>query len=444
VNAREIALWVVRDVFPAPGSRTPARGAQEALDYRTRKVGADPRDRAFATELAYGSIKMRRTLDWYLTPFLGERAQTLPVTIREILRLAIYELVYTKADEHATVFEFVNLAKRFGHRGVANLVNAVLRGFLRLPSAPPQPELFETADDFLATRYSLPTWLAHQWREVFGEGAEAVCSAVNDPPRTAVTVNPLRATRDEIAARLREAGVVTEPSALVAESLLVDGGGGSLHALEPEAGGAWWTQSESSAAVVGVLDPQPGEAILDVCSGRGNKALQIGAKLNGGGSLSCIDRDARKAAILSRRLEASGVPGEVIAGDATGDLPAQRPFDRALIDAPCSGVGVVGRHPEARWKKQGTDGERLAVTQRALLVATARRVRAGGTFVYAVCSSDPRETTEVVQWFLSGENVERGSIPPAYAAFATPAGDVLIPPGIAGRDGFFIARFVRR
>src|SRR5579872_3809076 len=121
MNARELALAIVRDVFPPAGSPAPERGAQEALDYRARKAQAGPRDRAFATELAYGSIKMRRTLDWYLRPFVGERRTALPPVVAEILRLAAYELTFTRADEHATVFEFVNLAKRYGHRGLANL-----------------------------------------------------------------------------------------------------------------------------------------------------------------------------------------------------------------------------------------------------------------------------------------------------------------------------------
>ncbi len=444
VSARRIALAVLRDVFPPAGSRVTERGAQESLDYRVRQGHAGARDRAFATELAYGSIKMRRTLDWYLAPFLGERAASLPATIREILRLAVYELAYTRPDAHATVFEFVNLAKRFGHRGVANLVNAVLRSFLREPPAPPQRDRFEAVDDYLGTRYSLPNWLAHQWREVFDERAEAVCSAVNDPARVALTVNTLRETRETSAARLLDAGIVTSPSAVVADSLLLESGGGSLPALESEARGDWWIQSESSAMVAGILDPQPGEAIVDVCSGRGNKALQIGARLAGDGTLACIERDARKAAILAGRLETSGIAGEVVVGDATSDVRVTPQFDRALIDAPCSGVGVVGRHPEARWKKQGTDGERLALTQRALLERTALRVRAGGTLVYAVCSTDPRETTEVMRWFLSRENFERGSIPKAYESFLTAVGDVLIPPGIAGRDGFYIARLERR
>ena len=443
MNAREVALVTVRDVFPAPGGN-PERGAQESLDYRVRKAGLDARDRAFATELAYGSIKMRRALDWYLDGFIGERKAELPPVIREILRLSIYELIYTRADEHATVFEFVNLAKRYGHRGVANLVNAVLRSFLREPPPEPTRELFESDDEYLGTRYSLPTWLARQLRGVFGAGTEAICAAVNEPAQAAVTFNAGRTSAEELAARLAAAGVTATQSPFVPESLLV-AETAAARALEASAKGAWWLQSESSAMPAAVLNPQPGEAILDVCSGRGNKALQIGARMAGEGSELCIERDERKAKLLQARLEEAGIVAGLIVGDATAPLlaPAQR-FDRVLIDAPCSGIGVIGRHPEARWKKQPGDGERLALTQRAMLEALAPSVHEGGALVYAVCSTDPRETTEVIEWFRGKANFERGLIPAALEPFITEAGDVLVPPGLDGRDGFFIARLEHR
>ena len=135
----------------------------------------------------------------------------------------------------------------------------------------------------------------------------------------------------------------------------------------------------------------------------------------------------------------------LVTGDASTEVvPADRRFDRVLVDAPCSGLGVVGRHPEARWKKQGTDGERLALTQRALLEQAARHVYPGGVLVYAVCSTDPRETSEVIDWFLARQNFERGVIPAEYASLSTRAGDVLVPPGLEGRDGFYFARVERR
>jgi 16S rRNA (cytosine967-C5)-methyltransferase len=443
VNAREVALQTVRDVFVAPGGGN-ERTAQEALDYRARKAKLDARDRAFATELAYGAIKMRRALDWYLEPFIGERKVQLPPAIHEILRLAVYELVYTRADTHATVFEFVNLAKRYGHRGVANLVNAVLRSFLRERPLDPTRDLFESDDDYLGTRYSLPTWLVRQWRNVFGSQVEAICAAVNDPARSAVTVNALKTNVPEVTERFASAGVATIRSGFVPESLLVDDAA-KLHGLESQAKGTWWVQSESSAMPVEVLQPQPEESILDVASGRGNKALQIGARLAGEGNELCIERDSRKAKVLQTRLDEAGIAAGIIVGDATTGLlqPGQR-FDRILIDAPCSGVGIIGRHPEARWKKQPGDGERLALTQRGLLEALAPSVHEGGALVYAVCSTDPRETVEVIEWFVGKANVERGLIPAAFEPFITDAGDVLVPPGLDGNDGFYIARLERR
>lgn len=438
MTARELALRVVRDVFPQPQSRAVERGAQASFDYHARRAGLDERDRAFAAELAYGAIKMRRALDWYLDPFL--RSQQLPAAIREILRLAVYELVYTRADEHATVFEFVNLAKRCAHRGLANLVNAVLRNFLRNRPEPPRRESFENDDDYLATCHSLPTWLVRQWREIFPDRLESICEAVNHPAVPAIVVNAIKAPPHRVAERIGATGLQTRPSPIVPEVLLMQRGT-PLHG-----DGQWWPQSESSAMPVDVMGPQPGEAILDVCSGRGNKALQIGARLAGEGSLLCIERDARKVATLEHRMDEAGIAAAIVTGDATAAslLPRDGGFDRALLDAPCSGVGVVGRHPETRWKKQGSDGERLALTQRALLDATAKHVYPGGALVYAVCSTDPRETTEVIDGFLARQNFERGLIPAAYESLLTDEGDVLVPPGLDGRDGFYIARIERR
>jgi 16S rRNA (cytosine967-C5)-methyltransferase len=443
MNAREVALQVVRDTFP-PSGHYEGRGAQESLEYRARKAGLDARDRAFATELAYGAIKMRRTLDFYLQPFIGERPQPLPPAIAEILRLAVYELVYTQADEHATLFEFVNLAKRYGHRGVADLVNAVLRNFLRSPRASIARENFADEADYLGARYSLPTWLVRQWIASFSDEAEQICAAVNEPAATAVTVNRLKLEPQELEDSLARDGVRSRRSEFVNESLVI-ADPAKIHEIERSADGSWWFQSESSAMPVAVLNPQPEEEVLDVCSGRGNKALQIGGRMSGEGNLLCIEEDDRKVAVLRRRLEDAGVAAGIVSGDASAELldPGQH-FDRVLIDAPCSGIGVVGRHPEARWKKQRDDGERLALTQRAILERVARAVHDGGALVYAVCSTDPRETIEVVEWFRSTQNFERGLIPACFEPFLTADGDVLVPPGLSGRDGFFIARLEHR
>jgi 16S rRNA (cytosine967-C5)-methyltransferase len=441
MNARELALCVVRDVFPPDGGE--GRSAQEALDYHLRKTELDARDGAFATELAYGAIKMRRALDWYLEPYIGERRKTLQHTTHEILRLAVYELRYTKADEHATVHEFVELAKRHGHRGLANLANAVLRTMLRDTALEPIRDLFENDDDYLGTKHSLPTWLVRQWRNAFGdERVEEICRGVNLPAQTALVANTAVVTPENLLAELHEREVECERSPFVAESLIVRNGRDALRMVD--ARGRWWVQSESSAIVVEVLQPQPGETVLDACSGRGNKALQIAARASATGEaapVTCVDRDARKMRILERRFAGHNMRAQTLVADATDERILQGArFDRILLDALCSGIGVIGRHPEARWKKQSTDGARLAPLQRSLLEAAIRRLHPGGVLVYAVCSSDRREGMDVVDAVAARNNVSRGLIPAALEPFLTERGDVVIPPGIEERDGFYIAR----
>lgn len=439
-TAREVALHVVRDVFPAQGAE---RGAQEALDYRISKANLDARDRAFATMLAFGAIKMRRTLDWYLHPYIGDRAKPLPPAIAEIARMAVFELRFTASAPHAAVSQWVNLAKIHGHRGTAGLVNAVLRAFLRDNPAAPQPQDFADEDDYLGAALSYPTWLVRRLRETFGgEHLREILEACNEPAQSSVVVNRARSTRADVAAWFTQRGAQAANSE-IAEDAIVVSDGALVRASEREAGGSWWVQSEASAAVADVLNAQPGESVADVCSGRGSKALQSAARLNGDGALVCLERDARKAAALERRAQQAELSLAVIVGDATAPILQQR-FDRILVDAPCSGIGVIGRHPEARWRKRPEDGERLALTQRALLEALAPHIFEGGAIVYAVCSVDKRETVEVIEWFVRTHNVQRGLIPAHLAQFQTAEGDVLIPPGLHGRDGFYVARLERR
>ena len=441
MNAREAALLTLRDVFPAQGG-APARGAQEALDYRVRRAGLDARDRAFATELAYGAIKMRRRIERALLPYIGERASTLAPATHELLRCATYELLFTKADEHATVFEWVNLAKKYGHAGLGKLVNAVLRSQLRDGPAALVREDFTSEDDFFAVTYSLPTWVVRQFRAVFGaERLEAICAGVNLPAQAAVSVNLARIERAAFAERLAEQEIASVPSAFAAESLILDGFSG-IRAL-PDEGSAWF-QSESSAMAVDILAPQPDERILDVCSGRGNKTLQIFARTHGAATITCLERDERKIEVMKARLAIIGAQADVVCADATEEVfTSERRFDRILVDAPCSAVGVIGRHPESRWKKRHDDGIRMAGAQRAMLENMIGHVDAGGVLVYAVCSVDPHETVEVIDTVLRTHPVVRGLVPARYEEFLTESGDILIPPGINGRDGFFIARLER-
>ena len=378
---------------------------------------------------------------------MSGRDKPLPPVIAEILRLAVYELQFSAAKDFAVVSEWVNLAKRYGHRGTAGLVNAVLRSFLRDRPAAPTPEDFDNEDDYLGTLYSYPTWIVRLGWRLFRQliiiiPLRKLHMAFILYHKRLITVNRRRAPRMRPGGWFAQREVKTQPSELAGDSLLLEGGALAA-AGQSDSGEAWWLQSESSAMVVDVLNPQPDDKVIDACTGRGNKALQIAARVSDERPVLCIDRDRRKIQLLERRAAAADLKVEAVAEDATAPVTTQR-ADRILIDAPCSGLGVLGRHPEARWRKRPDDGERLALTQRALLEALAPQLFEGGAIVYAVCSTDPRETTDVIEWFLSAHNVQRGLIPARFAELQTGAGDLLVPPGLHGRDGFYVARLERR
>ncbi len=439
-SARNVAFAVIRDVFGPD-----ARGAAESLDRHLRKSSLDPRDRAFVTELAYGTIERRRWLDWQLEPYLGARAAKLPQMIAEILRLGTYQLRAMRVHEYAAVSESVQLARRFGHPGTAGLVNAVLRRV----STDPEREVTEadvaSHDDLLGTRVSLPTWIVRMWRERFGEAQlQAILDGVNGPAATGLSIDRRKTTRDETIARLAEYGIVARPSAFAADAIVL-AAAVPTPALREALGDRAELHSEVACFPVDLLDPQPGERILEACSGRGNKTLQLASAIGDRGTIVAIDTDARKIARAQARLAEAGVTSVTLRTGDAGALDGSETFDAILVDAPCSGLGIIGRQPEARWRKSPEDGARLAPQQRALIDAAARALAPGGRLVYAVCSTDAREGEGVIDPFLAAHpELERAALPERYAALATPAGDVLVAPGIEGRDGFYIGVMRRR
>lgn len=439
-TARELALQVLRDVFgPAQ------RGAQESLEYRAGRAALDAREVALATELAYGTVKMRRRLEWHLRPYLGERLHTVPEPIRELLFLGAYQLLLADGiAEHAAVFETVDLARRLGHRGTAGLVNAVLRSIQRDRPVPPARDVFDDDDEYLGTAHSFPTWIVRAWRERFGPRLVEVLEACNRPARGALRVNLLKGGVEEARDVLFARGFPSEVSALAPECL-VPTGPRFTRVLEQSDPGRWTLQGETACLPPRLLAPQPGETVFDLCCGRGHKSLQLAALMENRGVLWAVDDHAGRLKVLAEAAAAAGVEClRALAADLTKPWPESlAAADRILLDAPCSGLGILGRAPEARWRKSPEDAPRLAETQRAMLVRALQALAPGGRLVYAVCSTDPREGEGVVAAALAAVPEALTVAPPErLAAFACPPG-ILIPPGLEGRDGFFIAILAR-
>lgn len=434
VLSREVAFQVVQDVFGEE-----KRGAQAAFDVRARRAELDTRDRAFAAELAYGSIKFRRRIDRELAPYIGVREKALPQAIADVLRLGAYQVRYMSGvDDHAAVSETVNLAWKHGHKGTAGLVNAVLRRMIADGPLELERDSFKDWNDYFGVTYSVPSWIAGQFLTAYGELAEDALAGINSAPQHAIRVNALRTDIDTVVKELAEARVVARVSPFVAESLLVDSG-----TVGDDGRGRWNVQGEAATMPVDLLAPQPGETVLELCSGRGNKSVQIAGRMGGEGSIVCVEIDEKKIRAARETLERCEVANaRIVAGDARV-VEAELSAGAVLLDAPCSGIGIIGRHPEARWRKTPEDGARLAGVQGELLRAAAARTAPGGRLVYSVCSTDPREGVGVIEAFLA-ENpaFARAAIPERYGRFAA-TGDVVVPAGIDGRDGFFITSLVR-
>ncbi len=429
-----------------------AGGGQAALEVALRDGEMQARDRALLSQLVNGTLKMRRALDWSLAAYLKRPAATLSPELLWTLRLGAYQLLYLeKIPAHSAVDESVKLARRTGHAGTAALANAVLRKLAATPVRPPVPKPGDAAS-VLGEWASLPDWIAGHLIERFGfERVLRVADGVNHLPRRAVRVNTLVTSPAEMRSALERAGVSVRASRYgIAECLVLEHTpAGSAAAINRLIGSGRLTmQSEESQLAVQLLDPQPHERVLDVCAGRGVKTGMIAARRPA--ALIALDDDAQKLAALAQEMVRLNVDTvETVRADATKPYPeaAHAQVDAVLVDAPCSGIGTLGRRADLRWAKSDADPPRLARTQTAILRQAASAVQPGGRLLYVTCSTDRREDEAVVAQFLAAHP----DFSPAELAFAAPPGSVLrqgdgvlTVPGIDGADGFFYAKLTRR
>jgi len=429
-----------------------ARGgvAAEHLDRALDATSLSPADRAFATELVYGTIKMRRSLEWSVSRVLHRPFAQVEPRLRWILLLGAYQLLYLdRVPAHSAVDESVELAAMTGRRGMAGFANAVLRKVGSDRMRPPPPTQKGGAQS-LALHASLPDWIARHLIDRFGiDDAVRAADGLNRAPRRALRMDDAAAA-DELRRGLGGRGGQTPASRYgIPECVLVDRASADPAVRDAIAHrrAAW--QSEESQLAVHLLDPRPGETVLDMCCGRGVKTMMIAGRMRGEGALWSIDDDERKLASLSEMARARGFAEiHALRADARAELPAHVPdaVDAAIIDAPCSGLGIIGRRPEARWRKRESDPERFARVQAAVLRRTANHVRTGGRLLYVTCSTSPQEDEEVVDAFLA-ERPEwvAAPLPLLPSDGVRKAGEYLLTvPGIDGSDGFFYALLLRR
>jgi len=447
--ARALAFATIRETFE-----------EDAFTERAFRTGADRlglagRERAQAQRLAYGAVQRRGTADAAIERLADRSVRLLDSPVLAALRLGLYELLFADGTpDHAAVDQAVELVKGAGAAHAAGLVNAVLRRAARERDSLTAALLGDDSTPAAAAvAHSAPLWLVEQWwRELGPEAAQTLLAACNEPAEVA-----LRASGDCEAtlAKLREAGVDAEAAGggwpLEAPGMLVLRGrmGETVPAMIEA--GELTPQSLGSAAAVEVLDPQPGDHLLDLCAGPGIKTGQIVAQTGDRGEVISIELDPERAgevAAQARRLGLRSVT--VIEADAT-ELALEPVFDRILLDAPCSDLGTLASRPDARWRKSPRAIERLADVQHRALLAAARMLKPGGVLVYSTCTISRRENEDQVAALLAAaaagqapplELEDLGTRAPALISAVEPR-CLQLRPDRDRTTGFFVSRLKR-
>ncbi len=426
--ARECAYAVIRRVFEQDA------WADRAFHGEAQRRRLDPRNRALALRMAYGAVQRKATLDHVIERMAGRPVEKLDAAVVAALRLGVQQLVFLdRVPAHAAVTESVELAKRDAPRG-AGLVNAVLRRASREAAALVHA-LPEDTPEAAALKHSHPVWVARAWWEMLGaDGARALMAAGNEAAEASLRVNTLKIQPAALAERLP---VPTRPADGFPEGLLLDGAfdahGSPLHEQ-----GLFMPQSRAAMAVARAVAPLPGERVLDLCAAPGGKTTHLAALMENEGEIVSVERHAGRAESLRKTAARMGATCvEVVTADAR--TPPPGPFDRVLIDPPCSDLGTLASRPDARWRKSPEDVQRLAAIQREILQAAAAVLKPGGTLVYSTCTISAPENEGNAA--ALGWEADPLSDLPVWDHPAMP-GFVQTLPHRDGTEGFFIARMV--
>jgi 16S rRNA (cytosine967-C5)-methyltransferase len=420
--------------------------ADLALDAALARQRLTTRDAALATELTYGTLRWQRYLDWVLAPHSRRPLASLEAQVLAAVRVAAYQIVFLeRIPPFAAVNDAVSLA---GTRpGIAGFVNAVLRAFVRRGTREREPAPPLDPVEAIALRCSFPTWLAARWMDRYGpEDARSLMLAMNGRPPLTVRANTLRLSREELARRLGAEEKRTSTSTSYApEGLMVTHGGGPPASWRVFGEGACAVQDEASMLVAHLVGAAPGDTVADVCAAPGTKTTHLAQLMANRGRLLAFDREPSR---LERVSEGAARLGVSIIETGSGSVESLAPryaasCDAVLVDAPCSNLGVLRRHPEVKWRRHSDELAKSATEQRTILRAAATMVRPGGRLVYATCSLEPEENEEVVRDLLTRRDDLTIDPPPSFPIPLDMSGVLRCFPHRHGTDGFTAIRLRR-
>lgn len=433
--------------------------ADVALDKVLQKTSLSLLDKRFLTELVYGTIRRQRTLDALIDQLGKKPSHQQPLDLRLILHLGLYQLRYlNQIPASAAVNTTVELAKQNGFVNLAGVVNGLLRQYVRLTQADASEETVSTSFSLhdplrlpsdltqrLGVFYSYPDWIVANWLEQFGQAeTEQLCQWMNEPPSIDLRINRLKTTIETVEIAFSHVNVPTKRIPSLPNALRLVESAGSIQNL-PGYQEGWWVVQDGSAQLVSyLLDPQPGEMVIDVCAAPGGKTTHIAELMDDQGSVWACDKTASRLKKLEQnrdRLQLRSIHIQV--GDSRTSSHFQNQADRVLVDAPCSGLGTLHRHADARWRQTPDSVTQLAQLQAELLAHVASWVKPGGVLVYSTCTLHPTENEHQIERFLKTHPTWK-LVPPhpssVVASFATAEGWCKVLPHHHQMDGFFMAR----
>lgn len=411
-----------------------------------REAGLDNRDAALATRLCFGVLQNRLLLDFYIGKFSTTRPEKMEIKVRNALRLGVYQMAFmTKIPHNAAVNESVELTKKHcKNPRAAGMVNGVLRNVSRNIDRLPVIES-GSREEYLSIRYSHPLWLVREFTALLGsEEAEALLEADNGQPPITAQINTCRATMEQTLERLAEASVEAQPHPWLSDCLVLSGTGNLEH-LTAFREGLFYIQDPAARLAVEVVDPKPGMKVLDACAAPGGKTFASAIRMKGEGEIQSCDIHAHKEKLIQAGAERLGFTCiKTAVMDGKKHRPAfENAFDVVIADVPCSGLGIIRKKPDIRYK----DPEPLAglpEVQSAILDNVATYVKPGGVLLYATCTLLERENGDVVRGFLDRNKdftLEKFQLPEPLGRADN--GMFTFWPQRHGTDGFFIAKLRR-
>jgi len=431
--------------------------ADEALDRVLGQAELNAADRRLLTELVYGSVRRRRTLDALVDQLARKKARQQSPDVRVLLHLGLYQLRYlSQVPQSAAVNSTVELAKQVGLKGLAGFVNGVLRQYVRLVVAADDDgaerdplQLPLDPVERLGVLYSYPDWLVADWVNRLGLAeTEALCGWLNRSPGIDLRVNVLRADVARVEAALQSVGVAVSRLQWLPQGLRFEDSPGLIPAL-PGFQEGWWTVQDGSAQLVGQLvDPQPGEVVIDACAAPGGKTTHLAELMGDRGTVWGCDRNLRRLKKLQQNIDRLKLHCiQIRCGDSRNLPEFTGTADRVLLDAPCSGSGTLHRRADARWRHTLDTARELTVLQEELLTQAATWVKPGGRLVYATCTLHSLENQGAIERFLARHphwQIEPPGPDFAAAAIADPEGWIEVWPHRQQMDGFFMVRLKQK